>query len=120
MGVAVADGRQESSASGFPGPVVRAQAGEGYVAPRVSLGPQVAGDQGNRFVPAEPHPLAALPPGRPKRTTDVEIDAATVDFTLKKLGHQLLLDGGWKGTDGMHRIQVIRVAGGGVVFRVEE
>lgn len=71
-------------------------------------------------MPAEPHPAAAMPPGRPKRTREVTVDAATVDATLKELGLRLLVEDGWRGTDGMHRIQVIRVLGGGVTFRVED
>jgi hypothetical protein len=61
-----------------------------------------------------------MPPGRPRRTHAVEIDASTVDRALKKLGLRLLHEGGWSGSDGMHRIQVHRVLGGGVRFVVED
>ena len=35
-------------------------------------------------------------------------------------GLQLLIEDGWTGSDGLHRIQVNRVAGGGVEFVIED
>ena len=61
-----------------------------------------------------------MPPGRPQRTRLIEVDAPTVDQCLKQLGLRLLQEDGWQGNDGMHRIQVERIDGGGVMFRVED
>lgn len=71
-------------------------------------------------MPPQPHPQAAMPPGKPQRRRSIKVDAATVDAWLKQHGLDLHIEDGWQGTDGMHCIQVHRTADGGVDFVIED
>jgi hypothetical protein len=62
-----------------------------------------------------------MSPGTPQVTTTIEVDAPTVDTWLKLHGLELLRAQGWRGSDADYfaRVQVLRVDGGGIEFKVK-
>lgn len=82
---------------------------------------QTARGAGGHQLPAEPHPQASLPPGTPRFTQAVEVDAPTVDLIIKRHALELLKAQGFAISDGEFyvRAQVLRMDGGGVVVQVK-
>ena len=101
-----------------PGGVVWSPEGQGPVGRPFGAAPSWT--PGDSRLPPQPHPQAALPPGAPRRTRAIEVDAATVDCWLKERALALFREDGWKGSDAdfLTRVHVVRVDSGGVSFEV--
>lgn len=99
-----------------PSEVVRATQ-EG---PKVDRYANAPGGAVDHALPAQPHPGAAVPPGAPRFTQAVEVDAPTVDLIIKRHALELLKAQGFACSDGEFyaRARVLRVEGGGCVVEV--